>query len=369
MSLINQYEKKIMFFNSMKSDTQQKTNLKYCIDNNAGSKRYKKNTLKNKYIQESNQINQEIEFNNIRNDSYKLEYLSNIGEIIIEQFDTNTPDKYQEEQEIKLCLTNNVNVQDSIKPNIISDNILDYFNNPIKSENKTKKKIDKYNFIVNNEKIKKEEDKCPNCYNNINQIIVDNKLVCKFCGFSKNETLFCSPENNDINKKISYPYKRLNHLKECLNQLQAKETISIPDNIKNKIIKELIKKKIKIEDAKYEDVNNIVKFLKLNKYYDHYIYITVLITGKQPLTLKKQEEKDIIIMFQNILNAYESIDVKKRVNFLNYYYVLHKIFQIKNNQEFIKYCPLLKSTDKLIQQDMIWKQICKKLNWRYIPSI
>ena len=61
--------------------------------------------------------------------------------------------------------------------------------------------------------------------------------------------------------------------------------------------------------------------------------------------------------------------LNKRVNFLNYYYVLHKIFEIKNNLEFMKYCPLLKSTDKLIQQDMIWKQICKKLNWKYIPSI
>ena len=31
------------------------------------------------------------------------------------------------------------------------------------------------------------------------------------------------------------------------------------------------------------------------------------------------------------------IDVKKRVNFLNYYYVLHKIFQIKNNQELMAF--------------------------------
>ena len=203
----------------------------------------------------------------------------------------------------------------------------------------------------------------------INQILVDNKLVCKFCGFSKNETLFCSPENNEMNKKIIYPYKRLNHLKECLNQLQAKESINVPAEIKEKINKELQKRKIKLEDTKYEDVKNIIKALKLNKYYDHYIYLTVIITGKQPMTLKKQEEKEIIIMFQNILNAYETIESKTRINFLNYYYVLHKIFEIKNNHEFIKYCPLLKSNDKLIQQDMIWKQICKKLNWKYIASI
>ena len=375
MSLINQYEKKIMFFNNMKDVSNQKTDFKYCInEKNTDNKRYKNNSLTNKFVKESNLINEELEYNNIRNDHYKLEYLSNMGEIIIEQFDNNIQDKYKEDQEINICITTN-NISDSsesVKENQTvkySDNIMDYFNNSNKVENKTKKKIDKYNFVINNEKIKKEEDKCPNCHNKINQIIVDNKLVCQFCGFSKNETLFCSPENNEINKKVFYPYKRLNHLKECLNQLRAKETITIPQNVKDLIVKELLKKKIKLEDTKYEDVNNVVKFLKLNKYYDHYIYITVLITGKQPLTLKKQEEKDIIIMFQNILTAYETIDVKKRVNFLNYYYVLHKIFEIKNNLDFMKYCPLLKSTDKLIQQDMIWKQICKKLNWKYIPSI
>ena len=94
MSLINQYEKKIMFFNNMKDVSNQKTNFKYCInEKNTDNKRYKNNSLTNKFVKESNLINEELEYNNIRNDHYKLEYLSNIGEIIIEQFDNNIQDK------------------------------------------------------------------------------------------------------------------------------------------------------------------------------------------------------------------------------------------------------------------------------------
>lgn len=359
MSLINQYEKKILSFNDKKNQIKV-VNCKKFLDNKWCSKK----SQTHKFINENNIFCDEIENNNISNDFYKLEYLSNIGELIIEQYDIKPRIDNNDEIENKIIET-----KETFPTNQQMDNILDYFDKPVKKIEKQKSKLNKYNFIINNGKIEDNEFICPNCKQEINQILVDNKLVCKFCGFSKNETLFCSPENNEMNKKIIYPYKRLNHLKECLNQLQAKESINVPVEIKEKINKELQKRKIKLEDTKYEDVKNIIKALKLNKYYDHYIYLTVIITGKQPMTLKKQEEKEIIIMFQNILNAYETIETKTRINFLNYYYVLHKIFEIKNNHEFIKYCPLLKSNDKLIQQDMIWKQICKKLNWKYIASI
>ena len=66
-------------------------------------------------------------------------------------------------------------------------------------------------------------------------------------------------------------------------------------------------------------------------------------------------------------------------NYLNYSYVLHKLFLIigamsnndgvkermKNNA---KYFGLLKSRDKLRTQDLIWKNICKDLDWPYHPS-
>ena len=37
--------------------------------------------------------------------------------------------------------------------------------------------------------------------------------------------------------------------------------------------------------------------------------------------------------------------------------------------KYLKYFPLLKSKEKLYQQDVIWKKICKDLQWEYIPTI
>ena len=43
--------------------------------------------------------------------------------------------------------------------------------------------------------------------------------------------------------------------------------------------------------------------------------------------------------------------------------------QLIDMDEFLKYFPLLKSKEKLIEQDDIWKKICNELKWEFIPSI
>jgi hypothetical protein len=58
-----------------------------------------------------------------------------------------------------------------------------------------------------------------------------------------------------------------------------------------------------------------------------------------------------------------------RKNFLSYSYVLHKFIQLLGKNEYLKYFPLLKSRDKLHQQEQIWKNICEELNWQFIRSI
>ena len=58
-----------------------------------------------------------------------------------------------------------------------------------------------------------------------------------------------------------------------------------------------------------------------------------------------------------------------RKNFLSYSYVLHKFCELIELDDLLIYFPLLKSREKLQQQDQIWKDICKSLKWQYIPSI
>ena len=46
-----------------------------------------------------------------------------------------------------------------------------------------------------------------------------------------------------------------------------------------------------------------------------------------------------------------------------------KFLELLGYDKYIVYFPLLKSREKLQQQDFIWKKICKDLKWQYIPSV
>ena len=59
--------------------------------------------------------------------------------------------------------------------------------------------------------------------------------------------------------------------------------------------------------------------------------------------------------------------VLERKNFLSYSYVLHKFVQLLELDEFTECFILLKSREKLHQQDQIWKDICNYLKWEFIP--
>ena len=48
---------------------------------------------------------------------------------------------------------------------------------------------------------------------------------------------------------------------------------------------------------------------------------------------------------------------------------IHMREQLLELDHLLEYFPLLKSREKLQQQDVIWKKICQELEWQYIPSL
>jgi len=74
-------------------------------------------------------------------------------------------------------------------------------------------------------------------------------------------------------------------------------------------------------------------------------------------------------MFREIQQPFQKHCPKYRKNFLSYSYVLHKFIQLLSIDEYLIYFPLLKSREKLYQQDRIWKNICIELGWEFINSI
>ena len=258
------------------------------------------------------------------------------------------------------------NTQDNDKDNIKSSE-------EYQSRNKI---LTKYLNIVDNVYVNEEDNKereiCEHCGSDKYIIHGDASLICKKCG----EVEFIlidsdKPSYKDPPKEISYfAYKRINHFNEWLAQFQAKETTDIPDKVYDQILLEIKKERIEnMADLKTTKLRNILKKLKLNKYYEHVPHIINRLNGVPAPVMTRETEEKLRSMFKEIQTPFMKYCPKERKNFLSYSYVLHKFVQLLNLDEFLICFPLLKSREKLHQQDLIWKNICYDLQWEFIKSL
>lgn len=221
---------------------------------------------------------------------------------------------------------------------------------------------------------KENSNSCPVCNNN-NRLYdqASGDLICEDCGFSEYYIQNDIPEWNDNQTHDivqPFAYKRINHFKEWLSQIQAKETTNIPNSVIDLLLIEL--KKERITDSSLitcERIKKHLKKLKLNKYYEHIPNIIHIITKNDPLKINLEFEKNLLEMFDKIQEPFSKHCPKTRKNFLSYSYTLYKFCQLLKKEEYLIYFPLLKSREKLFEQESIWRKICSDLNWEFIPCI
>jgi hypothetical protein len=235
--------------------------------------------------------------------------------------------------------------------------------------------VDEYLFITDKQHIKKinydELEMCPKCKKQMTCLQHDAIIICDNCGYQE---LLLVEQNRPILKQNTkdtshFSYKRINHFREWCNQVQGKESTDIPDEIFEKILHEI--KKEKITDTRsitYNKMREILKRLRINKYYEHINYIINRINGIPTPQFSPELEEKLCNMFRDIQGPFLKHCPKDRKNFLSYSYVLYKFFQILGLYEYLKYFPLLKSREKLYIQDQIWKKICQELKYDFIAS-
>ena len=215
-------------------------------------------------------------------------------------------------------------------------------------------------------------DKCRLCNSTMMYKMINSELICEKCGFT--ETIVINSEKTtykDPPREASYfAYKRINHFNEWLAQFQAKETTEIPEEIYKNIYKE-VKKNINldIQNITPKQVREILKKLDFNKYYEHIPHVINVLNGKKAPVLSRQEEEHLRSLFNEIQLPFSKNCPQDRKNFLSYSYVLHKFCELLEYDYLLPHFPLLKSREKLQQQDKIWKFICRDLQWEYLTSI
>ena len=195
-------------------------------------------------------------------------------------------------------------------------------------------------------------------------------MVCKTCS---RQVKFLieheKPSYKEPPKEVCfYAYKRINHFREILAQFQAKETTQIPDKVLSDIKNQIKKERIDLTHMTNKKAKDILKKLGYNKFYEHIPFIKDKLGIKPPVMSPELEEK-LCNLFLDIQKPYSKHCPDDRVNFLNYYYVLYKMCELLDERTFLPFFPMLKDPVKRIEQDYIWKKICKELQWEFIPTI
>ena len=266
--------------------------------------------------------------------------------------------------------------KDITKGNTKTKILHSFFNKKKEEENNTNSKfvkkylsnVDQSFLNINDYKI--SHDVCNKCNGELIYVLHEGVVICNQCSeqfpyLIEHE----KPSYKEPPKEVCfYAYKRINHFREILAQFQAKETTQIPDEVLKNIVNQIKKERMKIEDMTNNNAKDILKKLGYNKYYEHIPFIKDKL-GIKPPVMNPQLEDKLCSLFMEIQRPYAKHCPDNRVNFLNYYYVLYKICELLGETQFLPYFPLLKDPVKRIEQDEIWKKICKELNWEFIETI
>ena len=226
---------------------------------------------------------------------------------------------------------------------------------------------------ITSEKAKVDTSSCNKCgSSNLIYNQIESCDVCTDCGAMK-FILGCEmtykEEQENGERVINYSYKRENHFNEWLSQFQAQEVTTIPPEVIEQLRSEFKKMKIKnVNEITHSKVRSLLKKLKLNKYYEHVPYISNILNGIQPKRMPQALEEKLRQMFKEIQSPFDKNCPTERKNFLSYSYVLYKFCELLSEDDYLECFPLLKSKEKLYQQDVIWRKICKDLQWEFIPT-
>jgi hypothetical protein len=216
-----------------------------------------------------------------------------------------------------------------------------------------------------------QSDICNFCYKGeLIPLEDEGIMICNTCSRSISYLVENDkPSYKEPPKEVCfYAYKRINHFKEILAQFQGKETTQIPSEVIENIKLQIKKERIELSIITNLKTKEILKKLGYNKYYEHIPFIKDKLGIKPPI-MSPELEETLCNLFVELQSPYSKYCPDDRVNFLNYYYTAYKLCELLGEDSYLEHFPMLKDPEKRMEQDVIWKKICKELDWEFIPTV
>lgn len=213
---------------------------------------------------------------------------------------------------------------------------------------------------------------CELCGNEMIMCLNEANLTCSKCGHQEFILVDSDkPSYKDPPREVCYyAYKKINHFNEWLAQFQAKESTEIPTEIYDAILIQLKKERISnMSSLKPTKLREILRKMKASKYYEHIPHIINRLNGQNAPFMSREDEEKLRHMFREIQPSFKKHCPKGRRNFLSYGYVLYKMCELLEMDEYLACFPLLKNRDKLYLQDKTWEKICSDMLWQYVRTV
>lgn len=238
-----------------------------------------------------------------------------------------------------------------------------------------------------NNKNSESENICKECGGE--EIVHDTKmsqLICQECGYTEFYLDDDTPQwSDEVQVSTPFKYTRINNFRVHLQRLQGVEAKTIPDEVIENLRQAFISRRIDLMKVNRKMIRERLKDIGTKdgidhtKYYNNSPMILSKLTNQRPPILSQEFIEELERDFLRIEKSFERHKDKfesNRTHFFSYNFVFNKLFrkmqekypEDDNIPKLIDHFPLLKSRQKLVEQDRVWKYIANDLNWNYLRS-
>ena len=193
-------------------------------------------------------------------------------------------------------------------------------------------------------------------------------LVCQRCGAARpfldaTSSLLGYAEDSNYDFG-SFSYKRINHFSEWLASIQAKETLDVPQETLRLIMERLAVERVAGDDeVTAHKVREVLKKLKLRKYYEHVQLIACKLSGRAPPRMTPEMEERLKVYFMAASASFQRNCPPDKKNLTSYGMVLYKLCELLGYKDFLPCFPAVKGVDKMQKMEQMWAKICQDLDW------
>lgn len=167
-------------------------------------------------------------------------------------------------------------------------------------------------------------------------------------------------------------YKRLNHFKDCMKQVQGYTMAKVKAETLERVKRAMEFREMHISCLNPKMCRFILESIKDHRNYENSVSICRIVNPTfKPLCLTGEQEARLclrFLMLESVFDRAKLVAASGRKNFLSYHFMFRRLYCMEKGADLDKMresVRVLKSSRLLAIHESIWREMCRLLNWAY----